>query len=189
MELRTMLDVGFEEAVLFGGIGIAVGIAGVGTSGGVVVVAPFGLVIGQKWKANKGATYKVVGKFEAAYVGGGVFEVNDDELFVLIGWEKERGFAAWFESEEVAVLSLDIVSTTTMQRRTYFCSHHYVQRQDAVLNVVFLHTDRLATSGTFPQFSGTQSIQLHRRDPLTSTHQRESLRSPLRRKVSGDPAM
>ena len=70
----------------------------------------------------------MVGKFEATDVSGGVFEVNDDELFVLIGWEKERGFATGFYAEEVAILGLYIVSAINLQRYNYFCLHHYVQR-------------------------------------------------------------
>ena len=60
----------------------------------------------------------MVGKFKAAYIGGGVFEVDNDELFVLIGWEKERRLAAWFDAEKVAVLGLYIVSINILQKYT-----------------------------------------------------------------------
>ena len=57
----------------------------------MVVVAPFG---------------EVVGEFESAGVGGGVFEVDDDELFVLVCGEEERGFTCGLQAEEVAVLGV-----------------------------------------------------------------------------------
>lgn len=34
-----------------------------------------------------GMAYKMIGKFKAWQVRIGVLEVNDDELFVLIGWK------------------------------------------------------------------------------------------------------
>lgn len=65
-----MVEVGFDEAVLLLGCGIAaLGAAGVRGSCVVVVVSPFG---------------EVIGEFESRQVGRGVFKVNDDELFVLI---------------------------------------------------------------------------------------------------------
>jgi hypothetical protein len=60
--------------VLFGNSGVGGGVAGVG-GGLVVVVAPF---------------CKVVCEFEAGGVGIGVFEINDYELFVLVGRMEER---------------------------------------------------------------------------------------------------
>lgn len=47
----------------------------------MIVVAPF---------------RKVVCEFQTGGVGGGVFEVDNYELFVVIGWEEERG--RWWES-------------------------------------------------------------------------------------------
>lgn len=66
-----MVDVGFDEAALFFFGGVVLGVAGVGSNRVVVVVAPF---------------CEVICEFEAAGVGGGVFEVDDDELFVGVGW-------------------------------------------------------------------------------------------------------
>ena len=86
-----MLDICFEEAVLFLRGRVSFLVEGVGCGRGVVVVAPFG---------------EMVCEFQAGGVGGGVFEVDYDELFVFVGGEEEGGFAGGFKAEEVAVLGL-----------------------------------------------------------------------------------
>ncbi len=68
-----MQDVAADEALLLFGGWVVVCVAGVGGLRVVVVVAPFG---------------EVVCEFEAAHVGVGVFEVDDDELFVFVGGEE-----------------------------------------------------------------------------------------------------
>jgi hypothetical protein len=92
--LRAVVDVGADEATLFVRGGVVVLIARVGCDGIVVVVAPF---------------CEVVCEFEAGGVGGGVFEVDDDELLVAVGGEKEGGFAGGLEAEDVAVLGLVMI--------------------------------------------------------------------------------
>ena len=73
-----MHDIGADEAALFFWARVAGRVAGVGLGGVVVVVAPFG---------------EVVGEFHAGCVGRGVLEVDDDELAVLVVGEEEGGFA------------------------------------------------------------------------------------------------
>lgn len=86
-----MIEVSADEAALFGGGGEGFGVADVRGGGVVVVVAPFG---------------EVVGEFEAGGVAGGVFEVDDNELLVCVGGEEEGGFGGGEEAEDVAVLGL-----------------------------------------------------------------------------------
>lgn len=87
-----MVDVGLDGAALFLRGGVARRVAGVGTGGVVVVVGPFG---------------EVVGELESGKVGRGVLEVDDDELLVLVGGLEERGgLVVGEDAEDVAVLSL-----------------------------------------------------------------------------------
>jgi hypothetical protein len=60
----------------------------------VIVVAPFG---------------KVVGELETRRVCAGVFKVNDDELLVCVCGQEERRFTRGENTEDVAVLSLQSV--------------------------------------------------------------------------------
>jgi hypothetical protein len=58
--------------------GVVLGFAGIGHHRIVVIIAPF---------------CKVIREFEARGVGGSVFEVDYNELFVGVGREEKRGFA------------------------------------------------------------------------------------------------
>lgn len=70
MKLWTMVNVAPDEAFLFLECGVVVCIARPGCRRwGMVVVAPF---------------CEMVCEFEAWGVGGGVFEIDDYELFVLV---------------------------------------------------------------------------------------------------------
>ena len=84
-----------DEAALFLNGGEGFGVADVRGGGVVVVVAPF---------------RKVVCELEAGGIARGVFEVNDDELLVRVGWQEEWGLGGGEEAEDVAVLSLALVS-------------------------------------------------------------------------------
>lgn len=96
-----MADVGAQEAVLFFGGGVDVGVAAPGGGGVVVVVAPFG---------------EVVGELQAGRVGVRVFKVDDDELLVRIGGQQERRCARGQKTEDVSVLSLNFVSSLSDER-------------------------------------------------------------------------
>lgn len=88
-----MVDVRLDEAVLLLGGGVFGGVAGVWDCGVMVVVGPFG---------------EVVGELEAGGVGGGVLKVDDDELPVFVRRLEERGFlVVGADSEDVAVLGLE----------------------------------------------------------------------------------
>lgn len=91
-----MVYVGFDKATLFFFCRVVLGIAGVGSDGVVVIIAPF---------------CEMVCELETRGISGGVFEVDDDKLFVSIGWEEEGRFAGRFEAQDVAVLCLDSVSS------------------------------------------------------------------------------
>jgi hypothetical protein len=82
--------------VLFFFGGVVVSVAGVRCDGVVVVVAPF---------------CEVVCELKTGGVGGGVFKVNDDELFVRVGWEEKGRFTGWFEAKDVAILCLGMISS------------------------------------------------------------------------------
>lgn len=87
-----MVDIGFDKPPLLVWGGVTGDIARIGPDGVVVVVGPFG---------------KVVCKFEARHVGGGVFKVDHDELFVLVCRLEEGGFfVVRTDAEDVAVLRL-----------------------------------------------------------------------------------
>ena len=90
-ELWAVHDVGADEAVLFFWAWVAGCVAGVGLRGVVVVVAPFG---------------EVVGEFHAGCVGRGVLEVDDDKLAMFVVGEEERRLAGGLEAQKVAILSL-----------------------------------------------------------------------------------
>lgn len=62
----------------------------------MIVVAPF---------------CEVVCELETRGICGGIFEVDDDKLFVGISWEEEGRFAGWFEAEDIAILCLGSVSS------------------------------------------------------------------------------
>lgn len=93
-----MVDITFDETALLLQRRVVFGIACPRFRSVVVIVAPF---------------REMVCEFEARCVGGCVFEVYDDELFVgVLGKEKWGGCGAgggWFrdEAENVAVLCLD----------------------------------------------------------------------------------
>lgn len=86
-----MAHIGADETVLFRGRGVEFRLESVGFALVVVVVAPFG---------------EVIGEFEAGEVGVGVFEVNYYEPLVGVGREEKGGLAARRQAEDVAVLSL-----------------------------------------------------------------------------------
>jgi hypothetical protein len=67
----------------------------------VIVVAPF---------------REMVCELKTWRIGRSVFEVDDYELFVGIGWQEEGRFARWFETEDIAVLCLDSVSSFILFR-------------------------------------------------------------------------
>lgn len=48
----------------------------------------------------------MVRELKARNVGVGVFEVDDHQLLVLVGWEQQRRFALRHHAENVAVLRL-----------------------------------------------------------------------------------
>lgn len=74
---------------------VARDIAGPGAGGVVVVVGPLG---------------EVVGELEPGQVGGGVLEVDDDELLMLVGGLEERGLLViGADAEDVAVLGLGVL--------------------------------------------------------------------------------
>lgn len=95
VDVRAVAGVGADEALLV----LRGGVEGVGALPGegwvVVVVAPF---------------REVVCEFQAGGVGVCVFEVDDDELFVGVCGEEERGGAGGEQAEDVAVLSLEEIS-------------------------------------------------------------------------------
>jgi hypothetical protein len=62
----------------------------------VIVVAPFG---------------KMVCELQTGGISGGVFEIDNDELFVSVGWEKERRFTGRLKSEDIAILCLHSISS------------------------------------------------------------------------------
>jgi hypothetical protein len=87
-----VVDIRLDEAVLLLGRRVQRRVAGVGAGRVVVVVGPLG---------------EVVCEFQPRRVGGGVLEVDDDELLVLVGGLEERGFlVVWADAEDVAVLCL-----------------------------------------------------------------------------------
>lgn len=92
-DLGPVVQVGFDEAVLCIWVGVvALGAAGVGRRRVVVVVGPFG---------------KVIGELKAGQIGGGVFEVDDDELLVLVlGLKEGRLLVIWANTKDVSVLGL-----------------------------------------------------------------------------------
>lgn len=69
-----MADIGADKAVLFFRCGVQGGVAEPGHLFIMIIVAPF---------------CKVVGKLEAWGVRVGVFEVNDNELFVCVRGKQE----------------------------------------------------------------------------------------------------
>lgn len=86
-----MVDIGFYEAALFFFRRVVVCITGVRRNGVMIIIAPF---------------CEVICELETRGVGGGVFEVDDDELFVGVSWEEKGRFAGRFEAEDIAVLCL-----------------------------------------------------------------------------------
>ncbi len=62
----------------------------------VIIVAPFS---------------KVVCELKTGSVSGGIFEVDNNKLFMRVGWKKERRFAGRLEPEDIAVLSLESISS------------------------------------------------------------------------------
>jgi len=58
-----------------------VSVAGMGSDRVVIVVAPF---------------CEMVCELETWSIGGSVFEVDDYELLVGVGWQEEGRFARWF---------------------------------------------------------------------------------------------
>jgi hypothetical protein len=91
-ELRTVIDVGLEISVLLLRGRVSCRLAEVCADIGVVVVCPLD---------------EVVCELVAGQVSGGVFEVDDDQLLVLVGGLEEGGLLViWLEAENVAILSL-----------------------------------------------------------------------------------
>lgn len=79
-----MLDICLDEASLLFGSWVSLMATGVRADGIVVVVRPLS---------------KVIGKFQAGYVGGGIFKVNDDQLLVLVGCLEQGGlFIIWLDT-------------------------------------------------------------------------------------------
>ena len=74
VELGSVAHVGPREAVLLFGLGVCVGVALPRVHWVMVVVTPFG---------------KVVGKLQAWGVCASIFKVDDDELLVGVGGQQE----------------------------------------------------------------------------------------------------
>jgi hypothetical protein len=72
--LGAVVYVCSDETLLLFQTRITIGVASKGSQGVVVVVHPF---------------REVIGKFVSSCVGTCVLEINDDELFVLVGRLKE----------------------------------------------------------------------------------------------------
>ena len=90
--MAVVVDISAHEAGLFLDGRVFRHVTGERVERVVVVVGPFG---------------EVVCEFEAWQVGGGVLEVDDHELFVLVGGLEERGFlVVGADAEDVAVLCL-----------------------------------------------------------------------------------
>ena len=90
--MRAVVHIGLDKATLLLRRRVARSVADVGADRVVVVVSPLG---------------KMVRKFEAWEVGGGVLEVDHDQLFVFVCGLQQRGF--WFvgsDAKDVAVLCL-----------------------------------------------------------------------------------
>jgi hypothetical protein len=89
-----VVDISLDKPALLVRGGVIGRVARVRTGRVVVVVGPL---------------REVVGELEAARVGGCVLEVDDYELFVLVGGLEERGLlVVGAEAEDVAVLSLGL---------------------------------------------------------------------------------
>lgn len=87
-----MVNISLDEPSLLFRRWVSFMATGVGVDRVVVVVCPFG---------------KVIGKLEAGYIGGSIFKVNDDQLFVLVcGLKKRRLFVVRLDAQNVTVLCL-----------------------------------------------------------------------------------
>lgn len=67
-------------------------------------------------------TYKVIGELQARGIGGGIFEVDDNELLVLICRQEQRRLCGRLHAKKVAILSLETSQHNISQysrRRTY----------------------------------------------------------------------
>ena len=53
---------------------------------------------------------EMVGKFEAREVGASIFEINDNQLFVLILWMQQWGFARRPQSQQIPILRLQLLA-------------------------------------------------------------------------------
>jgi hypothetical protein len=115
VELWPVVNIGFDEASLFFFSGVVIGITGVRGDRVVVIIAPF---------------CEMVCELETRCVGGGVFKVDDNKLFVGVGWVEEGRFDRRFEAEDIAVLCLDSFSSR-IHRSRYEYLHHYEQRPAA----------------------------------------------------------
>ena len=100
-ELRTMVYVCLDEVALLLKARVTGYVAGPCGLGVVIVVGPFG---------------EVVGEFHTNGIGSSVLKVDDNKLFVLVGGLEERRFLiVGLEAENVAVLCLRKVSTMPFQ--------------------------------------------------------------------------
>lgn len=81
---------------------------------------------------------EVVCELETRGVCGGVFEVDNDKLFVGVGWVEKGGFAGWFEAEDIAVLCLSSVSSHISHSENKGL-HRYVQIQAVSSLQLHLH--------------------------------------------------
>lgn len=91
VELRTVADVGSDEAVLLLGRRVGVCVALPCSVWVVVVVAPLG---------------EVVGEFEAGRVCTRILKVDDYELLVRVRWQQQRRCPRGQQPQNVAVLGL-----------------------------------------------------------------------------------
>ena len=80
VELGSVTHVSPHEAVLLFGLGVSAGVALPRVNWVVVVVAPFG---------------KVIGKLQTWSVCAGILKVDNDELLMSVGGQQERRGAGW----------------------------------------------------------------------------------------------
>lgn len=130
-------------------------------------------------RKSRRETNEMVGKFEAADIGGCVFEVDDDKLFVFVGGKEERRFAAGFDTEKVAVLGLVGISRETSKRVQICFLHHYGQRPTAPSDDLAHRTVSLTIFGTSQQYSERPPTQLHKPSLVSSTFPFEMLEDAL----------
>ena len=66
----------------------------------------------------------MVGKLQARGIGGGVFEVDDNELLVLICRQEQRRLCGRLHAKKIAILSLETSQYNISQYLTKENLHH-----------------------------------------------------------------